>query len=24
MLAGQYDGLAAMMSALRIPLDYPD
>jgi AhpD family alkylhydroperoxidase len=24
MLAGQYDGLAATMSALNIPLDYPD
>jgi AhpD family alkylhydroperoxidase len=24
MLAGQYDALAATMSALRIPLDYPD
>jgi AhpD family alkylhydroperoxidase len=24
MLAAQYDGLAAMMSALHIPLDYPD
>lgn len=24
MLAGQYDGLAAMMTTLRIPLDFPD
>lgn len=24
MLAGQYDGLAATMSALKIPLDHPD
>ncbi|MGH3633811.1 MAG: carboxymuconolactone decarboxylase family protein, partial [Mycobacterium sp.] len=24
MLAGQYDGLAATMSALDIPLDHPD
>jgi AhpD family alkylhydroperoxidase len=24
MLAGQYDGLAATMSTLKIPLDYPD